>query len=80
MRAATVSIVVAAACLVAVFPRPGEGQAYKAPRTASGQPDLNGFWQALNTAHWDLEAHEAAPGAGYCSWVRRMPFLRGRAS
>ena len=32
------------------------------PRTASGQPDLNGFWQALNTAHWDLEAHEAAPG------------------
>jgi len=48
--------------LVAVFPRPGEGQAYRAPRTASGQPDLNGFWQALNTAHWDLEAHEAAPG------------------
>jgi hypothetical protein len=51
-----------AALLVAVFPRPGEGQAYRAPRTAAGQPDLNGFWQALNTAHWDLEAHEAAPG------------------
>jgi hypothetical protein len=55
-------IAVATALLVGVFPRPGEGQAYKAPRTASGQPDLNGFWQALNTAHWDLEAHEAAPG------------------
>src|SRR6266571_4606451 len=37
-------------------------QAYKVPRTASGQPDLNGFWQALNTANWDLEAHEAAAG------------------
>jgi hypothetical protein len=37
-------------------------QTYRAPRTASGQPDLNGFWQAVNTAHWDLEAHEAAPG------------------
>ena len=35
---------------------------YRAPRTASGQPDLNGFWQALNTANWDLEAHEAAAG------------------
>jgi hypothetical protein len=23
---------------------------------------LNGFWQALNTAHWDLEPHTAAPG------------------
>ena len=35
---------------------------YRVPRTASGQPDLNGFWQALNTANWDLEAHEAAAG------------------
>jgi hypothetical protein len=39
-----------------------QGQAYRAPRTRSGQPDLNGFWHALNTAHWDLEAHEAGPG------------------
>ena len=35
---------------------------YRAPRTTTGQPDLNGFWQALNTANWDLEAHEAAAG------------------
>ena len=62
MRGAAVSAVVVAACLVVVSPRAGAGQAYQAPRTAGGQPDLNGFWQALNTAHWDLEAHEAAPG------------------
>ena len=62
MKSAVVSAIVAAAFLVAAFPRPGERQAYKTPRTASGQPDLNGFWQALNTAHWDLEAHESAPG------------------
>ncbi len=37
-------------------------QTYRVPRTASGQPDLNGFWEALNTANWDLEAHEAAAG------------------
>ena len=35
--------------------------AYKAPRTADRQPDLNGFWQAMNTANWDLEEHGTAP-------------------
>jgi hypothetical protein len=60
---ATLALALVAGCLVFAFARPGEGQAaYRAPRTAGGQPDLNGFWQALNTAHWDLEAHEAAPG------------------
>jgi len=34
---------------------------FNAPRTAGGQPDLNGFWQALNTANWDLEEHGALP-------------------
>jgi hypothetical protein len=27
----------------------------------NGKPDLNGVWQALNTANWDLEAHMARP-------------------
>ena len=38
----------------------GQGlPAYKAARTADGQPDLNGFWQALSTANWDIEEHGA---------------------
>ena len=32
------------------------------PRTAAGHPDFNGIWQALNNAHWDVEAHGAGPG------------------
>ena len=31
------------------------------PRTASGKPDLNGLWQALNTANYDIQAHTALP-------------------
>jgi hypothetical protein len=60
VRAATLSVV--AVALLALSPGAGHGQTYAPPRTASGQPDLNGFWQALNTAHWDLEPHVAAPG------------------
>ena len=32
------------------------------PRAWDGRPDLNGVWQAIGTAHWDLEDHPAAPG------------------
>src|SRR5688572_4713238 len=32
---------------------------YRAPRTTDGKPDLNGIWQALNTANYDIQAHVA---------------------
>jgi hypothetical protein len=32
------------------------------PRTADGRPDLSGYWQAMNTASYDIQAHSAAPG------------------
>ncbi len=34
---------------------------YQPSRLANGHPDLNGIWQALNEAHYDLEAHVARP-------------------
>ena len=34
---------------------------YKAPRGPGGvHPDLNGIWQALNTANYDIEMHTAS--------------------
>ncbi len=38
------------------------GNEYSAPRLAgSDQPDINGIWQALNTANYDIERHMARP-------------------
>jgi hypothetical protein len=34
---------------------------YRAPRMPDGKPDLNGIWQALNEANYDLELHMARP-------------------
>jgi len=38
-----------------------QAPAYRAPRTGDGKPNLNGIWQAINSANWDIEAHAAGP-------------------
>jgi hypothetical protein len=51
------------ALLAVVAPASGQAQvqnqAYHAPLAADGHPDLNGIWQAVNTANYDLEVHAA---------------------
>ncbi|HTI44631.1 MAG TPA: hypothetical protein VL693_22535 [Vicinamibacterales bacterium] len=39
-----------------------QSRAYRAPRTADGKPNLNGVYQAITEAYWDIEPHSAAPG------------------
>ena len=52
--------------LVALFaPVPSAGQqpgTYSPPRTPDGHPDLQGIWQVLNTAAWDIQDHHAELG------------------
>src|SRR5712691_12192813 len=64
MIASATSVVVAVLSL-AVIPTAGQvPPTYKAPRTAfkDGKPDLNGIWQANNTANWDIQDHAARQG------------------
>jgi hypothetical protein len=49
------------ALLLAASGVPGQ-TGYKAPRGPDGKANLNGIWQAMTTAYWDIEAHSAAPG------------------
>lgn len=47
---------------LALLPALCLAQAYEASLTPDGNPDLNGIWQALGTAHWNVEGHSAAAG------------------
>ncbi len=59
---ANAAIALAAVLLVGLIASASYAQSYKAPRTPDGKPNLNGIWQALNTANWDLQEHAAGPG------------------
>ncbi len=44
-------------------PTAGQFPAYHAPRLpGTNEPDLNGIWQALTSADWDIQGHDAQPG------------------
>ena len=55
--------VLIAALWLSAAPTSVPAQVYQPARTADGKPDLNGIWQALNTANWDIQDHPAKQGA-----------------
>jgi hypothetical protein len=59
-------IVLAAMATATLAPAPIAAQvaapAYTPPRTPDGRPDLQGIWQVLNTAAWDIQDHGASLG------------------
>jgi len=57
------AVAVAFTLLFNVVPTMGQTRtAYRAPRTPDGKPNLSGIWQAIGTAHLDIEVHVARPG------------------
>jgi hypothetical protein len=65
MRSALQSVALVLATAVTVWLVPlssltGQTRAPAVPRV-NGKPDLNGLWQAVNTANWDIQAHSARP-------------------
>ena len=61
------AMLVAAAVLLMLMTSAGraQGQAdqgYTPPPTSYGHPDLQGVWQVLNTAVWDIQDHPARLG------------------
>lgn len=49
----------AVVAFVALFLTAASAQNYRAPRTHDNRPDLNGIWQAVGSAHFDIEGHAA---------------------
>lgn len=50
------------AVLLAGCTEPPEERGWQPPRDGHGNPNLNGIWQAMGSAHYDLEAHPARMG------------------
>jgi hypothetical protein len=71
----TKALLIAATTLVLGFAFLASSAAQRAAntesRTAVGKPDLNGIWQALNEANYDIEAHVARPAMA----VRPGPYV-----
>ncbi|WP_428096341.1 hypothetical protein [Candidatus Rariloculus sp.] len=57
-----VTVAVAGFWLLSALPAVAQTTAAEIPRIADGRPDLNGIWQVLNTANWNLEPHAASQG------------------
>ena len=59
---------VAAAAIFAVAPMPAAAQATTGtaavalPRMSDGKPDLEGIWQAISTADWNIQDHSGGLG------------------
>jgi hypothetical protein len=53
---------------------------YRTPRTPDGHPDLQGIWQAMNTAVWDIQDHSAQLGVPAGQGIvegNEIPYLPG---
>lgn len=64
-KTAALTSVIAAAVALPVLAQTNASSELRTeiPRSADGKPLLDGIWQALSTANWDLTPHAAAPAS-----------------
>src|ERR1700727_1939855 len=61
-RSRSTKIAIWAITAVCALPAAAQTPAYKPARTADGKPALNGIWQALSPANWNIQAHASSAG------------------
>ena len=69
-------VLVAVAALFAVVSlavSPVAAQTAAVSRAFDGHPDLNGVWQAIGTAHWDIQDHPASAGPADTGAIGAIP-------
>lgn len=62
---AVATVTLGVGLFVAAGSVPGQTTTYRAARGPDGKPNFNGIWQTLNTANWNIEAHQAEAGPFY---------------
>jgi hypothetical protein len=78
MKTGLKTVVIAAVAVFLALSRsagPVAAQTSEVPvaRAWDGHPDLNGIWQAIGTAHWDLQDHPARAGHPALGAIGAMP-------
>ena len=59
--------------VVSLAVSPAAAQTSEVSRAWDGHPDLNGVWQAIGTAHWDIQDHPASAGPVDFGAIGRHP-------
>jgi len=59
--------------ILAVVVATASGQTPEIPRAWDDRPDLNGIWQAIGTAHWDIQDHPAGGGPPELGAIGAIP-------
>ena len=61
MKSSSGAAVLILVLTLVTVPAKGQSSDYEPSRLSNGQPDLNGIWQAHNSANYDIERHMARP-------------------